>query len=532
MRSAVQLVALASSLALSAHGQTVLQEWTGERAGDQLGFSVAPAGDMDQDGTPDVVLGAPYHGNQTSGDKGGLVWVRSGLTGKVLFRYVGDGGMSDNGFLGWSVDGGRDTNGDGVPEFVIGGASGAYYNWGTVTLISGATGLKHWQKWGTLSNGTWFPGWQVLMIDSVDGNAFAEVVSTDPWAASGVLGRVRTWNGISGSTLYTQKGTQTNLLYGWSVGRIGDVSGDGRPDLVVGAPHQAGGTLLGEVELLNAVDGSPLLKIVAGEAGAEFGHDTTGIDDFDGDGTPDVLIGAPHASGGEGRAYVHSGASGARLLTLSGSGELERFGHAVAAAGDFDGDGVDDWLVGAPDSDALTAGGGRVTVYSGVDATVLATFLGDRPGGALGWSFAFVGDVDGGGLEDLLLGEPLNHAGRALLLRTERGAEVYCTAKLNSNACLPRLEGSGTPSLTQSDYTVGATQLVNGQVAFLFWGTAGSVANPFMGGTKCVLNPVTRVPHGRLLGIGRGGLRSGLPDRPRPAPRPDPARPALVRGPR
>lgn len=131
--------------------------------------------------------------------------------------------------------------------------------------------------------------------------------------------------------------------------------------------------------------------------GLEPGRSLQKIDcmgDMNGDSVPDILGGA------EGRARVFSGSSGSILLEATGSSS-DGFGGSVCCAGDFDGDGVNDFAVGATADDTAGSSLGAVHVYSGVDATELATMYGEFYEEGLGYHMAGLGDVDGDGFDDI-----------------------------------------------------------------------------------------------------------------------------------
>jgi hypothetical protein len=138
--------------------------------------------------------------------------------------------------------------------------------------------------------------------------------------------------------------------------------------------------------------------------------------DIDQDGYPDVIIGVPHddtAGPNMGRAWVFSGKNGMPLLQFVGSQSWAGFGSALDGAGDVNGDGYLDVIVGAPDwnKSATALGGGGVAqglarVYSGRDGTVLYSFFGEAEYDGLGSAVAGAGDVNRDGFADLAAGAP------------------------------------------------------------------------------------------------------------------------------
>ena len=145
-----------------------------------------------------------------------------------------------------------------------------------------------------------------------------------------------------------------------------------------------------------------------------FGHAAAGLGDIDGDGIGDFAVSAPGAPATEtdpaipGRVFLYSGATGELIRTLDDG--FADFGAALANIGDIDGDGTADLLVGSPltDSDALDAiaPAGGAFVFSGADGSVLRFFAGQTPGGEYGRAVAPLGDVNGDTLPEVLIGAP------------------------------------------------------------------------------------------------------------------------------
>ncbi|MBL0170312.1 MAG: FG-GAP repeat protein [Gemmatimonadaceae bacterium] len=170
--------------------------------------------------------------------------------------------------------------------------------------------------------------------------------------------------------------------FSWIARGIGDVDGDKVTDIVASAPtFGANGQPIGpgRVYVYSGRHGR-LLWMQTGAAGENLGLGLEGAGDVNGDGAGDAIAGAP----GSNRAYVYSGRDGHVLQTLAGRDTAERFGSSAAGAGDVNGDGMADVIVGAPNNSAKGAGAGRAYVFSGKDGTLLFTLDGEKAGDAFG----------------------------------------------------------------------------------------------------------------------------------------------------
>ncbi|MHB8078954.1 MAG: Ig-like domain-containing protein [Candidatus Krumholzibacteriia bacterium] len=344
----------------------------GDQAGERLGWSVAAAADLNGDGWVDFIGGAPNAGPLSS------------LRGQVAVYYGGPGA-------------------DAVPDLIL-------------------TGAADGDRFGT----------SLAAVGDVNGDGFADLAVGAPYndaggAATDNVGSVYIYfGGAEPDSLpdIVLPGEAIGDLFGWSVAAAGDVDGDGRADLLVGAPFNDGGGAAtddrGRAYLFLGGDPpavGPALVLTGVSAGDLFGWSVAGAGDVDGDGAPDLLVGALLRS----RAYLFRGGDPAGPnppdavadLVLVGEAVDDRFGYAVAGPGDIDGDGLADLLVGALLNDAGGSNAGRAYVFYGRSGTgTLPAAAADRiytgtgPDTWFGRAVAGAGDVDQDGLADVLVGAP------------------------------------------------------------------------------------------------------------------------------
>lgn len=148
---------------------------------------------------------------------------------------------------------------------------------------------------------------------------------------------------------------------------------------------------VGRVDVVDMLTGEIAYSLYGEMAFDWFGSSVAAAGDVDGDGYNDLIVGAPNHSrlaDHAGRAYVFSGANGAPLWVFDGEAASDLFGTAVAAAGDADGDGFADLLVGAPLHSSRLRNAGRVYLYSGADGSLLKTLDGPAEDGQFGQALA------------------------------------------------------------------------------------------------------------------------------------------------
>jgi hypothetical protein len=248
--------------------------------------------------------------------------------------------------------------------------------------------------------------------------------------AGGLQGVGRVWviDGRTRKVLVTldHPAPQAGAWFGFAATALGDVNGDGFPDLAVGAPGENVNGLLdqGKVYVLSAHTQSVLYTRNDPDlqAGAEFGRAVMATGDLNGDGVADFVVGAPRADSSSrtkvGVAYAFSGKDGTLLYRLRPPDDQHnaRFGQGLADPGDLNGDGVDEIVVGAPRlDDRSTADVGRAYVFNGKTGALLLTLNDPKPqqGALFGWMVGergAPGDVNGDGVPDILVAAILESA--------------------------------------------------------------------------------------------------------------------------
>ncbi|HKB17007.1 MAG TPA: integrin alpha, partial [Planctomycetota bacterium] len=485
---------------LSGANGAVLRAFDGTAPWDQFGASVAGAGDLDGDGFGDVLVGAPFALFAGWSDAG-LAQVFSGGSGAILFTLSAT--SIGNAELGTSVAGSEDLNGDGVPDLLVGapeafGAPGLSQA-GQVRAYSGATGALLLTLTGGASSE--HLGGSVAAAGDVDGDGVPDIVAGAPEAfvplgVFNTAGRARVFSGASGAPLFSFAGTDPDENLGWSVAGAGDLNGDGASEFLVGAPFASLGLLGtngGRVSLHSGATGAALSVFDGNVDGERSGFALAVAGDVNGDGIPDAIAGSPYArvglAQGAGRARVLSGTNGAVLLELSGSNAGDRFGWSAAGGEDLDGDGVPDMVIGAPNADPSgLADAGQVVVRSGSGGGPVLTVDGTAAFGTFAYSVAFAGDVNGDGIPDLAAGAPgvggsgAPGAGAARILSGADGSTLLVVSGVATNERLGRsvagigdVDGDGVPDFAAGAPNASPSGLSSAGAARVFSGANGAL---------------------------------------------------------
>ena len=370
----------------------VLHEWVGEAPGDEFGWIARNLGDVDGDGIADVTTSAPS--KNLGGANAGRVYTYSGKSGELLWTQSGEPGQK----LGMGIEAAGDVNADGVPD-VVAGAPLADLTF----VYSGRDGEILLELAGSQKGENF--GRKVSDVGDVNGDGHDDVLVGAPRndAEGEDAGRTGLYSGKDGS-----------LLKEWFGERAGDRQGssgaglvrEGQFFVVIGAPD-AGEGQRGRVYVHTDLGDEPTFVLDSDEQGSELGGMFVSVvGDVDADGTLDVYAADwGHGALGPqtGRIVVHSGKDGRNLLTLTGEAAGNGFGIGPADAGDVNGDGHDDLVVGAWQQGHAAPAGGKVYVYSGKDGTLLRTWTCRVMGDTFGFDATGMGDVDGDGHIDFLL---------------------------------------------------------------------------------------------------------------------------------
>ncbi|MCA9064077.1 MAG: FG-GAP repeat protein, partial [Planctomycetaceae bacterium] len=393
--------------------------------GDAFGTSVAVIGDINADGIPDIAVGAIYDEN-TGNDEGAVYVLLMNANGTVQSKVkltddmngLASGLLDDYDAFGASVAGIGDFNSDGVPDLLVGASAdenahndeGAVYvvflnNDGTANGFSKISDGLGGLTGGTLDAYDYF-GTSVAGLGDIDGDGvtdFAVGARRDGGSDSSegavyillmnsdatVRSHVKITDGLGGMT---NGNLESGDEFGRSVANVGDINGDGIADLAVGAeldetsPYAEGavyilllnsdGTVQGQTKLANNSGGLPAGLL---ESYDMFGSSVAALGDIDGDGIPDIAVGArqdENSDFSEGAVYVlrmnadgtvksHTKLSdGLQGITANTLDADDQFGVSLAGIGDLNGDGMADLIVGAPNDENGESGEGAVYVLN------------------------------------------------------------------------------------------------------------------------------------------------------------------------
>ena len=461
--------------------------WTaeGNRTDEWFGWSVASAGDVNGDSYSDIIIGVPGYDNGQSQEGGAFVYHGSASGLSATPNWTAEGNQASAAF-GYCVASDGDVNGDGYSDVIVGAPfydnpevdeGMAYVYHGSASGLSNTAESDpakpnpkpNWTVAPCNQATAWF-GASVASAGDVNDDGYSDVIigaylydnpETDEGMAFVYHGSA---SGLSSSANWTAESNQANAWFGNVVASAGNVNDDSYSDVIVAAIHytngqsQEGGAFVYHGSA-SGLSNTPNWTAEGNQVGACLGGQVATAGDVNGDGCSDVIVGAPGYDNGqtdEGGAFVYHGSASGLSSSANWTAESNQvdaiFGISVASAGDVNSDGYSDVIVGAYDYDNGQVNEGAAFVYrgsaSGLSATPNWTAAGNQAGGRFGNSVASAGDVNGDGYADVVVGAYLYDNGQ-----TDEGmAFVYYGLApgitVNPTSGLTTTEAGGTATFT------------------------------------------------------------------------------------
>jgi hypothetical protein len=399
----------------------------------RFGYSVAPAGDVDADGFSDIIVGARFYSNGVGHEGEGAAFIYRGSAGGIIDSPVVIEGDQYDAAMGNKVSSAGDVNGDGYSDILLSAFmyDNQHMNEGRVYLhLGSSTGINPTPE--RIFEGDQTDariGASVACAGDVNGDGYSDILLGSQYFDNGQNneGAVFVYHGSKDGVVGTWASMlESNQVEGWfgtAVASAGDVNGDGYSDIIIGCyTFDNGQNDEGMVYIYHGgaegVGIKDALMATNNKVGAQMGLSVASAGDVNGDGYDDVVVGAPYFDEGqssEGVAFVYSGSING-LITNTYT-ELQKdqanayFGGSVAGAGDVNGDGYDDVIIGAKEYTSGQSNEGVVFFYpgssSGIDQNMAPYMLQQDKGNAdFGFAVAGAGDINRDGYGDIVVGAP------------------------------------------------------------------------------------------------------------------------------
>ncbi len=402
------------------------QAWSGTAGSANAGWSIASGGGVILTGSPGGSPPGPGVNSWTGGPPplgptgAGTVQVRASVGGQVLNTLLGEAGGDRFGFVVCNIG---DVDGDTAPDFAIGapfggGGTGRVYVYANADLQGPFTPSPLFVLSGFLPNDRF--GVSVCGIGDITGDGLDEFVVGAPKAGLFHVGQAYVFSPQPGGAQLlapVMNGEAVQPVFGGSLAAVGDLDGDGRSEIAIGAsgsgdtPQATTGA--GRVYIFRGSNRTLLGQINGPVTGGLFGYSISRLGDVSvpADGIPDFAVGAPRSGSltadDSGRVFIYSGATRALMRTFSQATPGDLLGAAVVGTGNADADAQLEVAIGSPGS-GLDGRPGRVLLVGASDGVVKSTVSGERPNDRMGMSIGVLDDINFDGRPELLAGSP-NH---------------------------------------------------------------------------------------------------------------------------
>lgn len=464
-------------LATTAQAQADLYTIQGVGAEDLMGMAVGPAGRYNADTNRDIIAGAPENFIIfTAGN--GRASVHDGTTGSVITTFFGDDTFDQ---FGLAVDGGFDYNNDGRDDVIVGArlASPGVAAAGVARIFSGANNMLLHEIAGTSVSE--HLGESVSGCGDVNNDGFDDVIVGSPGYSNPNpdTGKAQVISGFDNSVIWTVMGTGADDSFGVSVCGMGDLNGDNFDEFAVGSNFDG-------VKIYNGATGGIWLNLPALQRDDFYGGAIGCAGDVNGDNVNDIVIGASQRAGliaQPGYAEIRSGFTGGLIHTETGDNPGDRMGISVDGAGDLNGDGRHEVIIGA---DQLGEGAnGYARVLNGMTLATMFDITSANPNNniLLGASVAGLGDVNGDGSLEVAAGQPLDGLPPGIIARGSvrvvsgpgggggpPAPTTYCVAGTNSSGTQALMGSLGTTSIAANDFILTVDGAVPNGFGLFFYG--------------------------------------------------------------
>ncbi len=385
---------------------------TGETVNNNFGVSVSSAGDMNGDGYSEMIIGAPGHSSGT-----GRVYLYDYFMKNEIIQDLSMTGEAANSIFGASVSSAGDVNGDGYSDVIVGGFDpfvnygNVYIFFGGTEMNDTADVVMY----NSVQNSNF--GRSLSSAGDVNGDGYSDVIIGAEGFNLNRGAAYIYFGGASKNITpdVTMTGEAANNYFGNSVSSAGDVNGDGYSDVIVGASQYS--SFKGRAYIYfggSSMDSIADLRITGTAGGDVFGSSVSTAGDVNGDGYSDVIVGAYGYSSQTGRTFLFLGGTtmdSTADLIMTGEATSNQFGSSVSSAGDVNSDGYSDVIVGANSYSSST---GRAYIFFGglqMDAGADVTMTGETTNNFFGYSVSSAGDVNGDGYSDAIVGAFGNSSG-------------------------------------------------------------------------------------------------------------------------